>query len=291
MSLYDDLPLAPGSSATGWSTVPSPGTAKGKSVKKGPPVPPKPRALQVKQAPIPKNRPQPAATKPKTQKKVTANLTATNAASNQPPLFQSWDDEALENIIDAYDPTKPNDYEEFCRERIAEEKRRRKLEKVWCNNGEDDSEGSESPIPLKVEAPVEVPINEELDGTPWEPEKENVIAPEVPPGKPQQQQQQTNSKKKKNKKRKKDDSGPEPAPLANSIAARMMEKMGWKVGSGLGKDEQGRKEPLFTKKTERGTGIIVDPSNNVVPEPAKKKSFNSSSEKLCRFINKYGWSG
>lgn len=35
-----------------------------------------------------------------------------------------------------------------------------------------------------------------------------------------------------------------------------MEKSGWKIGSGLGKNEQGMKTPLIAKKTNANTAII-----------------------------------
>jgi len=43
-----------------------------------------------------------------------------------------------------------------------------------------------------------------------------------------------------------------------SAAQRMMEKMGWKVGMGLGREEQGMKTPLMAKKTDSRSGVIVN---------------------------------
>ena len=39
-------------------------------------------------------------------------------------------------------------------------------------------------------------------------------------------------------------------------ALRMMQKFGYKVGEGLGKQSQGIKTPLVVKKTNESTGII-----------------------------------
>lgn len=42
-----------------------------------------------------------------------------------------------------------------------------------------------------------------------------------------------------------------------TFAARMMEKMGWKQGEGLGANKQGITAPLVARKTAMRSGIIV----------------------------------
>ncbi|RLN11212.1 splicing factor 45 [Panicum miliaceum] len=58
-----------------------------------------------------------------------------------------------------------------------------------------------------------------------------------------------------------------------TAAQRMMAKMGWKEGQGLGKQEQGITAPLVAKKTDRRGGVIVDESSSRPPEK-KPKSVN-----------------
>ncbi|KAK1378356.1 DNA-damage-repair/toleration protein DRT111, chloroplastic [Heracleum sosnowskyi] len=60
-----------------------------------------------------------------------------------------------------------------------------------------------------------------------------------------------------------------------TAAQRMMAKMGWKQGQGLGKQEQGITTPLMAKKTDRRAGVIVNASEKQEKEKEKKvKSVN-----------------
>ncbi|XP_075486887.1 LOW QUALITY PROTEIN: DNA-damage-repair/toleration protein 111 [Primulina tabacum] len=47
-----------------------------------------------------------------------------------------------------------------------------------------------------------------------------------------------------------------------TAAQRMMAKMGWKEGQGLGKQEQGITTPLVAKKTDKRAGVIVNASES-----------------------------
>ena len=48
------------------------------------------------------------------------------------------------------------------------------------------------------------------------------------------------------------------ADSGSSFAQRMMEKMGWKEGLGLGKAHQGITAPLMAQKTDHRSGVIVN---------------------------------
>jgi len=49
-----------------------------------------------------------------------------------------------------------------------------------------------------------------------------------------------------------------PEPKEDDFATKMLKKMGWKEGSGLGKDGQGMATPLVMKKTDVATGVITE---------------------------------
>ncbi|KAG1669131.1 hypothetical protein FOA52_002642 [Chlamydomonas sp. UWO 241] len=60
------------------------------------------------------------------------------------------------------------------------------------------------------------------------------------------------------------------APRGMSLAQRMLEKMGWKEGDGLGRERQGMAAPLVAHKTDRRSGFIVAgelPASRARPEP------------------------
>ncbi|SBT42796.1 RNA-binding protein, putative [Plasmodium ovale wallikeri] len=61
-------------------------------------------------------------------------------------------------------------------------------------------------------------------------------------------------------------------PVKKDFATRMMEKMGWKKGEGLGRDKQGIKAPLILQKVDKRSGVIVQ-----APVILKKNEFNNDN--------------
>ena len=73
--------------------------------------------------------------------------------------------------------------------------------------------------------------------------------------------------------------GPPGAAEAKSgmgLAARMMEKMGWKEGQGLGKLRQGMVTPLVAQKTDARSGVIVNAEG-----PPEKRPRTGARPKAC----------
>ena len=98
------------------------------------------------------------------------------------------------NVDDEYDPAKPNDYDEICKQRA-----RKRTE-------EDLKKRQDDLVQRKAQAdkPAEEPV------------------------------------------------------VQSSFAMKMMKKMGWKEGSGLGKNEQGMAAPLIAQKTDSNVARIVE---------------------------------
>ncbi|XP_071690192.1 DNA-damage-repair/toleration protein 111-like [Rutidosis leptorrhynchoides] len=75
-----------------------------------------------------------------------------------------------------------------------------------------------------------------------------------------------------------------------TAAQRMMAKMGWKAGQGLGKQEQGITTPLMAKKTDRRAGVIVNASEQKQQAEKKVKgvSINGQPTRVVLLRNMVG---
>jgi splicing factor 45 len=70
-----------------------------------------------------------------------------------------------------------------------------------------------------------------------------------------------------------------------TAAQRMMAKMGWKEGQGLGKQEQGITAPLVAKKTDRRGGVIIDESNSKPEKKPKSVNFDGAPSRVLLLRN------
>ncbi|KAK9706973.1 hypothetical protein RND81_07G164400 [Saponaria officinalis] len=156
-----------------------------------------------------------------------------------PPSYADVSQPALvgvtSSVVEEYDPAKPNSYEEYRKEkkRLAQEAEvRRELERRQLEEEERERERGKTVIS----------VNNSISGEEaW-------------------------------RRRGGDDGGfsigkSETEGLGvgaggqMTAAQRMMAKMGWKEGQGLGRQEQGITTPLMAKKTDRRAGVIVNASN------------------------------
>uniref|UniRef100_A0A7N0TKM4 Splicing factor 45 n=1 Tax=Kalanchoe fedtschenkoi TaxID=63787 RepID=A0A7N0TKM4_KALFE len=73
-----------------------------------------------------------------------------------------------------------------------------------------------------------------------------------------------------------------------TAAQRMMAKMGWKAGQGLGKQEQGITTPLMAKKTDRHAGVIINASESEQEKKVKGVNFNTPPTRVLLLRNMVG---
>ena len=85
------------------------------------------------------------------------------------------------------------------------------------------------------------------------------------------------------KQRKANEPKVEAPPKEDDFATKMMKKMGWKEGVGLGKDGQGITAPLMAKKTDKNVAVIEQaPAKPVAPKPTPGTNFNRQPTRVSR---------
>lgn len=213
---------------------------------------PPPRAKNTLVSPPPSVLRAQALGKPKPSPRPADTLAAKNRVSEERPVVQvstpTYVGASLKTeLADEYDPARPNDYEEHCRERIRQKREKEVLEQREKQRKEMERERQE-----REEAQRSRPT-----GFDQRSNSLNVSGEEAflrrgrmggrPPSPPS--------------------AGPESSASVQdggglTAAQRMMQKMGWREGSGLGRAEQGMTTPLIAKKTEGRAGVVVQGAQN-----------------------------
>ncbi|KAL1567506.1 DNA-damage-repair/toleration protein DRT111, chloroplastic [Salvia divinorum] len=269
--LYGDLP-PPSSKADDNSTTTNVWSS---SAKMAPPTLRKPFAppqtILRPKPPQPKPVPPPLSNKPADEN---GNPNPT-AAVFQPALVG-----VTSSVLEEYDPARPNDYEEYRRERKrkqADAELRKELEERERRERErEDRERRERERDREKELSIS---GEEA----WR--RRAALSGGVP-------------------------RSPSPPPNASggeegfrigksetgglglgaegkmTAAQRMMAKMGWKEGQGLGKQEQGIITPLMAKKTDKRGGVIVNASES--SKKVKSVSFSGTPTRVVLLRNMVG---
>lgn len=200
---------------------------------------------------------------------------ANDAAPSQPALVG-----VTSSVIEEYDPARPNDYEEYRREKkrkVMEAEMKRELDKRRQEEEEREKREREEREKKERERERERDYNSES--------RLNISGEEA--WKRRAAMSGGSGKRRSTSPPgnadgfsigKSDTIGLGVGAGGQMTAAqRMMAKMGWKQGQGLGKSEQGITTPLMAKKTDRRAGVIVNASENKSSEK-KVKSVNINGE-------------
>ncbi|XP_057544913.1 DNA-damage-repair/toleration protein DRT111, chloroplastic [Amaranthus tricolor] len=174
-------------------------------------------------------------------------------------------------VVEEYDPARPNDYEEYKREKkrkAREAEVKRELERRQQEEEERERERKEK------EKDREKERDERISGEEaWR--RRAAMSGGVPPRSPSPPGGNGDGFAIG----KSDTVGLGLGAGGHMTAAqRMMAKMGWKAGQGLGKLEQGITTPLMAKKTDRRAGVIVNASET-------KQQQQQQQEKKVKGVN------